>query len=107
MSSVIAVKALRVRYGDYEAVRGVDLEVHEGEILAIVGPNGAGKTSIIEILEGFRHRSEGTAAVLDQDPARAGAGWRARIGVVLQLSEPERHLTVAQCLRLYAGYYPN
>src|SRR4029079_13350081 len=102
---VIAVRGLRKRYGDLEAVRGVDLEVHRGEIFAFLGPNGAGKTTVVEILEGFRERSEGDVTVLAADPARAGGAWRDRVGVVLQESSPEPGLTVRECLELYAGYY--
>ena len=41
-------------YGETEAVRGIDLEVRQGEIFAFLGPNGAGKTTTVEILEGYR-----------------------------------------------------
>jgi len=68
--------------------------------------SGAGKTTTVEILEGYRLRTGGTVTVLGQDPRHGGPLWRARIGVVLQESEPERDLTAAECLRLYAGYYP-
>jgi ABC-2 type transport system ATP-binding protein len=105
-NAVISVRGLRVDYGEVRAVRGIDLEVRRGEVLAMLGPNGAGKTSTLEVLEGFRHRTAGSVSVLGADPAGAGSGWRARVGVVLQSSEPERHLSVTQCLRLYAGYYP-
>ncbi len=104
---VIDVTGLEMRYGSFEAVRGIDLKVHQGEVFAFLGPNGAGKTTTVEILEGFRRRSGGRVAVLGEDPGHAGAAWRARIGVVLQESEPERDLTVAECLDLYAGYYPS
>ena len=93
-------------YGPFEAVRGIDLEVRHGEVLAFLGPNGAGKTTTVEILEGFRRRSAGEVTVLGVDPAKATADWRARIGVVLQESQPEPELTVRECLSLYAGYYP-
>src|SRR5690242_9173236 len=95
-----------MRYGTFEAVRGIDLQVRRGEVFAFLGPNGAGKTTTVEILEGFRHRSEGEVKVLGTDPQQAGGVWRSRIGVVLQESEPERDLTVLECLQLYAGYYP-
>jgi ABC-2 type transport system ATP-binding protein len=104
---VISVRGLRQRYGDREAVRGIDLEIRCGEIFAFLGPNGAGKTTTVEILEGFRQASEGAVEVLGHDPAHAPASWRARIGIVLQDSEPEPGLTVRECLELYAGYYPN
>ena len=103
--AVISVRGLAKRYGDTEAVRGIDLDVHRGEIFAFLGPNGAGKTTTVEILEGFRQRSGGEATVLGVDPAHAGGNWRDRIGVVLQESQPERGLRVRECLELYAGYY--
>jgi ABC-2 type transport system ATP-binding protein len=102
----ISVRDLRMSYGSYEAVRGIDLEVDHGEILAFLGPNGAGKTTTTEILEGFRKRTSGDVRVLGTDPQHAGPGWRARIGVVLQVNAPERLLSVRECLTMYAGYYP-
>jgi ABC-2 type transport system ATP-binding protein len=103
---VITVRGLRMSYGPYEAVRGIDLDVARGEVLAFLGPNGAGKTSTVEILEGFRQRTGGEVQVLGADPAHAGGAWRARVGVVLQESAPEAWLTVRECLAMYAGYYP-
>jgi ABC-2 type transport system ATP-binding protein len=102
---VITVHGLRKRYGAVEAVRGIDLEVRRGEIFAFLGPNGAGKTTTVEILEGFRTRTEGEVSVLGADPAQAGAEWRNRVGAVLQETEPEPGLTVRECLQLFAGYY--
>jgi ABC-2 type transport system ATP-binding protein len=103
--AVISIRGLRKRYGEREAVRGIDLEVRRGEIFAFLGPNGAGKTTTVEILEGFRHADGGQVEVLGSDPWGAPAQWRARIGLVLQESQPEPHLTVRECLELYAGYY--
>jgi ABC-2 type transport system ATP-binding protein len=102
---VISIHALRKRYGDHEAVRGIDLEVRRGEIFAFLGPNGAGKTTTVEILEGFRRASDGQVEVLGANPWRAPAEWRERIGIVLQESDAEPGLTVRECLDLYAGYY--
>jgi ABC-2 type transport system ATP-binding protein len=104
--SVISVRDLHMSYGNFEAVRGIDLDVVAGEVFAFLGPNGAGKTTTVEILEGYRQRSSGDVSVLSVDPGQAGSSWRARIGVVLQESEPEAELTVAECVSLYGGYYP-
>jgi ABC-2 type transport system ATP-binding protein len=104
--SAISVQGLRKRYGDVEAVRGLDLEVGTGEVFAVLGPNGAGKTTTVEILEGFRDRDGGEVSVLGEDPARASAAWRGRIGVVLQESEPPGLLTVREAVDLFAGYFP-
>src|ERR1700758_2238818 len=104
--AVIEVTGLRMRYGSFEAVKGIDLRVSRGEIFAFLGPNGAGKTTTVEILEGFRRRSGGEVTVLGTDPQHAGPEWRARVGVVLQESAPEAWLTVRECVSMYAGYYP-
>ena len=104
--TVIAVSGLKMRYGSFEAVRGIDLHVTQGEVFAFLGPNGAGKTTTVEILEGYRRRTGGEVRVLGLDPQHGGPSWRARIGVVLQESEPERELTASECLEMYAGYYP-
>jgi ABC-2 type transport system ATP-binding protein len=92
-------------YGETEAVRGIDLEVARGEILAFLGPNGAGKTSTVEILEGYRKRTGGEVLVLGEDPERAGRAWRDRIGIVLQSNSLDPYLTVRESLELYAGYF--
>ena len=103
---IVSIHDLHKRYGDHEAVRGVNLEIRRGEIFAFLGPNGAGKTTTVEIMEGFRQATGGTVEVLGHDPWRAPASWRARIGIVLQESEAEPGLSVRECLGLYAGYYP-
>ena len=105
-SPAIEVTGLRKTYGAHEAVAGVDLHVDEGEILAFLGPNGAGKTTTVEILEGFRTRTAGEVSVLGQDPASAGLDWRERIGIVLQESQPEEYLTVAETVIMWAAYFP-
>jgi ABC-2 type transport system ATP-binding protein len=103
--AVITVRGLTKSYGEIHAVRGIDLEVTNGEIFAFLGPNGAGKTTTVEILEGFRKRDQGEARVLGEDPARADRAWRERVGFVLQQSKPDAYLTVREALSLYAGYY--
>jgi ABC-2 type transport system ATP-binding protein len=101
----VSVSDLHKSYGSYEALRGVDFEIQAGEVFGLLGPNGAGKTTTVEILEGYRTRDGGTVAVLDEDPQRAGLDWREHIGVVLQSSAMYPNLSVAESLRLFAGYY--
>jgi ABC-2 type transport system ATP-binding protein len=103
--SAVAVADLRKSYAGYDALRGISFEIGEGEVFGILGPNGAGKTTCVEILEGYRRRDSGAVSVLGDDPERPTRGWRGRIGVVLQSSEPFPNLTVAEHLTLFAGYY--
>ena len=110
MARAIDVQGLTKTYTNkagetVEAVRGIDLHVDEGEILAFLGSNGAGKTTTIEILEGFRDRTSGQVQVLGQDPATAPLSWREDIGVVLQESEPSPELTVGEVMAQFASYY--
>jgi ABC-2 type transport system ATP-binding protein len=102
---VIRARDLRMRYGRAEVLRGVDLDVRAGEVVALLGPNGAGKTTTIEILEGFRRRSSGEVAVLGTDPGTGGDAWRARLGVVLQNWQDHPRWGVRQLLAHIAGFY--
>jgi ABC-2 type transport system ATP-binding protein len=103
--SAISVRGLHMSYGNLEAVRGVDFEIHEGEVFGLLGPNGAGKTTTVEILEGYRKRTAGEVTVLGHDPQDPGPEFRQRIGVVLQQSELWPNLSVRETHRVFAGYY--
>ncbi len=104
--TAIAVSGLHKRYGDFEAVRGIDIEVHRGEVFGLLGPNGAGKTTTVEILEGYRERSAGEVSVLGHDPSLREIALRKRIGIVLQASGIYNHLTPRETLRHWASFYP-
>lgn len=105
---VIETRGLRMRYGAVDVLRGVDLHVDKGEVVALLGPNGAGKTTTIEILEGFRRRSAGDVRVLDTDPDDGGEEWRAQLGIVLQSWRDHGKWRVRELLdhlgRFYAPY---
>ena len=108
--SLIDVKGLKKSYGDVHAVRGVDLEIGQGEIFSLLGPNGAGKTTTVEILEGYRNRDAGSVSVLGFDPQTRGQEsrhWRNRIGIVLQTSADAGDLTVLETIKHFSGYYSN
>ena len=103
--AVIEVRDLRMRYGAKDVLTGVDLEVGRGEVVALLGPNGADKTTTIEILEGFRSRSDGEVRVLGQDPATAPQEWRAGIGIVLQSWRDHGRWDVRALLEHLGAFY--
>jgi ABC-2 type transport system ATP-binding protein len=103
--SAISVRGLRKSYGEHEAVRGIDFEVAAGEVFGFLGPNGAGKTTTIEILEGYRERSDGEVSVLGVDPGRPTRAWRNRVGLVLQECELDPLMTVREAISLFARFY--
>jgi ABC-2 type transport system ATP-binding protein len=101
----IAVDGLRKSYGNREVLQGIDLTVDAGECLALLGPNGAGKTTLVEILEGHRRRTSGRVEVLGTDPEKGSAGFRDRIGIVLQEAGIEGDLRAGEALRVFGRYY--
>jgi ABC-2 type transport system ATP-binding protein len=106
-SPAIEVSALCKRYGEYEAVRGLDITVRRGEVFGLLGPNGAGKTTTVEILEGYRARTSGDVSVLGHDPASRSIELRRRIGVVLQSGGIYSHITPREALAHWASFYPH
>jgi ABC-2 type transport system ATP-binding protein len=104
-SAAISVQSLHKRYGDFEAVRGIDFEVAQGEVFGLLGPNGAGKTTTVEILEGLRPRTSGVVRVLGFDPAEDTMAVKDRVGVSLQATNLPEKMKVAEALALFASFY--
>jgi ABC-2 type transport system ATP-binding protein len=103
----VSVSHLSKSYGSSQALIDVSFDIARGETFALLGPNGAGKSTTIEILEGYRDRTSGSALVLGTDPQRGGIGWKARLGIVLQSSGDSGNVTVREQLTQFAGFYPN
>lgn len=76
--------SVRSRRSTVEILRGVELTARAGQVTALLGPNGAGKTTTLMIAQGLERPTSGTVRLLDQDPWRAGADLRSRVGVMLQ-----------------------
>ncbi len=103
---VIRVRGLTKRYGDVQAVAGIDFDVAKGEIFGLLGPNGAGKTTTVEILEGLREPDGGEVSVLGVDVAREADAIKPRIGVSLQTAALYPKLTVTELIDLFRSFYP-
>ena len=85
MASIIDIAGLTKRYASgFEALKGVDLSIEEGEIFALLGPNGAGKTTMISIVCGIARPTSGTVRVAGHDILRDYRGARSAIGLVPQ-----------------------
>lgn len=105
MNTMISVKNLVKKYGDFEAVKGISFEVYEGEIFGLLGPNGAGKSTTLEIIETLRDKTSGEVIVngldLDKSPDRI----KKIIGVQLQSSGYYPGLKLFELIELFAGLY--
>ncbi len=91
--AVTSVASLTMAYGSVPVLHGIDLQIHRGEVCAIVGPNGAGKTTLVEILKGYRIRTGGTASVLASIPKRSGSAGRSHRSVIE--SNPRSKLSIS------------
>jgi ABC-2 type transport system ATP-binding protein len=100
---VVQVRGLRKRYGDHTVVDGVDLDVHDGEIVGLLGANGAGKTTTVECLQGLRRADGGSIRVLGLDPAVDGPRLRSLIGSQQQDSALPDRMRVAEAIDLFRG----
>ena len=103
---VIRVRGLTKRYGDVQAVAGIDFDVAPGEVFGLLGPNGAGKTTTVEILEGLRKPDGGEVTVLGRDAVRDAHSLKPRIGVSLQTASMYPKLTVTELIDLFRSFYP-
>ncbi len=101
----IAVAALHKSYGDHAVLRGIDLDVPAGTVLALLGPNGAGKTTLVRILSTLLPPDSGRIRIAGRDPATDPDGVRAAIGVTGQFSAVDGLLTGAENLRLMADLH--
>jgi ABC-2 type transport system ATP-binding protein len=103
----LAVEAVNVarRYGQVQALAGVDLAVAEGEFFGLLGPNGAGKTTLISILAGLVRADSGSARILGHDVVADYRNARRKLGVVPQELVFDPFFTVRETLRIQSGYF--
>src|SRR5581483_7411568 len=101
----VRVRGLVKRFGEVEAVRGIDLDVAPGETFGFLGPNGAGKSTTINILCTLAEATSGTAEVAGLDVVRDRAAVRRRIGLVFQEPTLDNYLSGEQNLRFHGELY--
>ncbi|MBA2893010.1 ABC transporter ATP-binding protein [Nonomuraea soli] len=102
----VEVEGLRATYGDFVAVDGIDLRVHQGEMFALLGTNGAGKTTTLETLEGHRRAQEGQVRVMGLDPFAHRRRLAGTVATMLQDSGFAGELTAAETLRMWQRLHP-
>src|SRR3954463_10826243 len=102
---MISAHGLRKSFGDFEAVKGIDVEVRRGEAFGFLGPNGAGKSSTMRMIAAVSPVSGGELRILGMDPATEGSGNRPRIGVCRAEGPLDTELNVSDNLYVYGRYF--
>ena len=105
MHPIVVARGLTKKFGDFEAVKGIDFEIAPGESFGFLGPNGAGKSSTMRMIGCVSPVSTGTLRLFDLDPATHGREIRARMGVVPQQDNLDSELTVFDNLVVYGRYF--
>ena len=103
--TIIKVKGLVKKYGDFEAVKEISFEVNEGEIFGLLGPNGAGKSTTLEIIETLREKTSGEVWVNGFDLDKQPEEIKKIIGVQLQTSGYYPNLKLVELIQLFNGLY--
>jgi ABC-2 type transport system ATP-binding protein len=100
---VAELKEVTKTYGPVQALRGIDLAIEPGELVALLGPNGAGKTTAVRILLGLAEPTTGRAAIFGHHPASQAA--RLRRGAQLQVAKVPETLKVREHIEVFSSYY--
>ncbi|MFY7964114.1 MAG: ABC transporter ATP-binding protein [Chitinophagaceae bacterium] len=104
-NTIISVKNLTKKYGDFEAVKDISFEVFEGEIFGLLGPNGAGKSTTLEIIETLRKKTSGDIIVAGFNLDKDATEIKKIIGVQLQSSGFYPGLNLVELINLFCGLY--
>jgi lipooligosaccharide transport system ATP-binding protein len=102
---MIRAIGLRKSFGEFEAVKGIDIDVRRGEAFGFLGPNGAGKSSTMRMIGAVSPVSGGELRILGLDPAVDGPAIRARLGVCPQEDTLDNELNVFDNLYIYGRYF--
>ena len=102
---MIRAVGLRKSFGEFEAVKGIDIDVRRGEAFGFLGPNGAGKSSTMRMIGAVSPVSGGELRILGLDPAVDGPAIRARLGVCPQEDTLDNELNVFDNLYIYGRYF--
>ena len=105
MAAAIEITGITKRFGQFEALRGIDLRIEQGEFFALLGPNGAGKSTLINLLAGLLQPTSGNIRIMGHDVQTDYQRARNALGVVPQELVFDPFFNVREMLRFQAGYF--
>jgi ABC-2 type transport system ATP-binding protein len=102
---VVSIRDLRMSYGEKAVLKGIDLDICEGQIIGYIGPNGAGKSTTVKILLGILSDFTGTVKVFGEDISSGSVEYKRRIGYVPETAEVYDSLTAHEYLTFIGEIY--
>ena len=101
----VKIEKIHKRFGQLDALKGVDLTIEQGEFFGLLGPNGAGKSTLINILAGLLKPTDGQVSIMGHNVINAYQAARMSLGVVPQELVFDPFFNVREMLRFQAGYF--
>lgn len=102
---IIEIKDLKMNFGSKEVLKGINLNVHKGEIIGYIGPNGAGKSTTVKIILGILGGYKGTINIFGQDISKDSVTYKKRLGYVPEIAELYDSLTAQEYLNFVGQLY--
>lgn len=102
---ILSLKDIELVLGTKEVLKGINLDVFQGDIIGYIGPNGAGKSTTIKLLLGLIEDYKGEASMFGQDIKKAGEHYKARVGYVPESADMYDQLTACEYLTFIGGLY--
>ncbi|AFM42282.1 ABC-type multidrug transport system, ATPase component [Desulfosporosinus acidiphilus SJ4] len=105
VETVVDIKDLRIKFGTKEVLKGINLEIYQGQIIGYIGPNGAGKSTTVKILLGLVEGYSGEIRILGDDISTGGIEYKRKIGYVPEVVEIYENLTAFEYLTFIGEVY--
>jgi ABC-2 type transport system ATP-binding protein len=103
--AVISIKDLRMRFGENEVLKGINMDIYKGQIIGYIGPNGAGKSTTVKLMLGILDGYEGEIKIFGQDISNGDVDYKRRIGYVPESAEVYESLTAQEYLTFVGELY--
>jgi len=102
---IISIKDLRMSYGSEDVLKGINIDIHKGQIIGYIGPNGAGKSTTVKILLGIINNYRGTIKIFGEDISNGSIEYKKKIGYVPETAEVYENLTAREYLTFIGELY--